>query len=127
MSCTLSETQLGTGTFPKEEVEANAALSSFFSPLLIALPISLRMIRRSREKAEISMGVLVSWEESKLWSDVGGDAGTGADGLTWLLPKREAKGRLIREDVVEIVEAAGRLEGLGGSGGFDEVGVRGGR
>ena len=73
------------------------------------------------------MGALVSWEESKLWSEVGGDAGTGTEGLTWLPPKREAKGRLIREDVVEIVEAAGRLEGLGGSGGFVEGCVRGGR
>ena len=43
------------------------------------------------------------------------------------MPKREAKGRLIREDVVEIVEAAGRFEGLGGSGGFVERGARGGR
>ena len=64
MSCTLSDTQLGT--FPKEDVEANAALRSFFNALLISFPISLRMMRRSREKAEIPIGALVSWEESKL-------------------------------------------------------------
>ena len=51
---------------PKEDMEASVALSSFFNPLLISFLISLWIMRQSREKAEISIGALVSWEESKL-------------------------------------------------------------
>jgi len=45
----------------------------------------------------------------------------------WVPPKREAEGRLIRDVVAEVVEGVGRLEGLGGSGGFVEAWLRGGR
>jgi len=66
MTSLMSVLVIDDSLVPKEDAEASAALSSFFNPLLISFPISLRIMRRSREKAEISIGALVSWEESKL-------------------------------------------------------------
>ena len=90
---------------------------------MISFPTSFLTIRRLIANAETSTVVRVSWFDSKLCNEEGGEPGAGW-GVAFDPPKSEAKGFPMRATVpVGLMRALGR----GGKGGFDGTGARGGR